>query len=287
MKYRVSRGVPSLLLATLMWGSTFPLIKLLTHNLTPLAYVSYRSMIASLPLLPFIILIRPSFRLLTAGFSLGLLYFLGLYIQAIGITYTTSSNAAFITSFSVPLVYLLEVIFLKRKPSAYLTLSVVTATLGILLLSLNPNRSPGSTLGDVITLLSTVIWAVQVILVDIYSKKYKTLPLTALELVSSGAVGVTTYYVLPSLHNEVNVSLPTLQILIYLSLVGSVIACTLQVYGQRSTSSTQAAIIYTLEPVFATLFASKILGENLHGQQYLGATLILISLYMASINRRT
>ena len=272
-------GVPSLIVATVIWGSTFPLIKLLMGKITPLSYVIYRSLAASLPLLPLTLIRRLSLPMVSAGLVLGILYFFGLYLQALGITYTTSSNAAFITSFSVPLVCVLETLFLKRKPSRTLILSMLIAVTGITLLSLNL-KSFVPSIGDLIVLLSTIFWAFQIIYVDKYSKKYGILLLTSLELAFSGVIGTCIGAL--SLEKLDFLKWNDLIIVLYLSLVCSDVACLLQVYGQRSTSSTQAAIIYTLEPVFATIFAAIILREALSNLQYIGAFLVLIATYLAT-----
>lgn len=273
------RGVVTLTLVTMLWGTTFPAIKVIMKLLDATSYAGYRSMIAALAMLPLIG--KKAFendRVLKGGIILGLLYFTGLALQAWGIKYTTASSAAFITSFNVPLVCLLEVLILRRRPSRELLISMMMAVLGVLLLSLEPG-SYRLSYGDIIVLACTIFWALQVIFIDRYSRECSVIPLAFMQLMISGVVGIALS---ASLGEPVRLDFSSWILLAYLAVVCSSLTCVLQIYGQRYTTSTQAAIIYTLEPVFASAFSSILLGEILTARQYAGAMLIVVATYMAS-----
>jgi len=265
-------------MVTILWGTTFSAIKFIMNRIPPSAYATYRSLIASLALFPFIFNRgKEVIRTIKAGFILGVLYFFGLLLQAWGMVYTTASNAAFITSFNVPLVCLLEVIILRRKPSLALLASMAMAISGVLLLSVE-FRSFSFSYGDLIVLACTIFWALQIIYIDKYSRMHNVLVLTFMQLVISGLVGLVVCGVMSEIVRLDEISL---SILLYLAIFCSSITCLLQVYGQRFTTSTQAAIIYTLEPVFASFFATILLHEILSLKQYIGSLLILAATYLA------
>ncbi len=274
----IRRGILALVMVTILWGTTFSAIKFIMNRIPPSAYATYRSLIASLALFPFIFNRgKEVIRTIKAGFILGVLYFFGLLLQAWGMVYTTASNAAFITSFNVPLVCLLEVIILRRKPSLALLASMAMAISGVLLLSVE-FRSFSFSYGDLIVLACTIFWALQIIYIDKYSRMHNVLVLTFMQLVISGLVGLVVCGVMSEIVRLDEISL---SILLYLAIFCSSITCLLQVYGQRFTTSTQAAIIYTLEPVFASFFATILLHEILSLKQYIGSLLILAATYLA------
>ncbi|RLF18233.1 MAG: hypothetical protein DRZ82_08630 [Thermoprotei archaeon] len=278
------KGIIALILVNAFWGTSFPVIKTLMGMINPSLYATYRSLIAALMILPMLILYKGSNSLkdiskaIHAGILLGSLYFFGLLFQAWGMVYTEASSAAFITSFNVPLVCLLEILFLKRKPSLRIIISMILAMIGVILLTVSFGSLTISK-GDLLVLACTLFWALQVIFIDVYSKVHEVLTLTFTQLLFSGLIGLGISTVLRCVEK---LSMDALFLLCYLALFCSVITCSLQIYGQRYTTSTQAAIIYTLEPVFASLFSFFILHEVLSGVQYLGAMMILIATFLAS-----
>lgn len=279
------KGITALILVTIFWGTTFPVIKSLMRYISPSTYATLRSILAALILLPFILHGRRKrlLNVLKAGFVLGFLYFSGLFLQAWGMVYTEASSAAFITSFNVPLVCVLEILILKRRPSLRLIISMILAVAGVMLLTVN-FKNLSISKGDFLVLACTIFWAFQVIFIDMYSKTYDVLVLTFLQLLLSGLLGLV---ITPILGQISPLGKNALLLLGYLAIFCSSLTCFLQIYGQQFTTSTQAAIIYALEPVFASFFSYILLHEILTPLRYIGASFVIIATILASTSSAT
>lgn len=269
------RGVIYLLITTILWGSSFPFIKLSVSTISSYAYTWIRGLIAVSGLSPYVVYhYRKGFfdkNALKGGLLAGIAYMLGLWLQGLGTRYTSASNSAFITSLNVIFVHLYVALY-YRKYTVYLLLSLILSITGLYLFT---SPTGGFNIGDLIVLLGAVAWALQVIIVSKYSR---TDPLI-----------FTFYELLPSLAMIIPWALTTADIpspsslvhLLYLGLVCSDIAFTLQVMGQRNVTPSTAATVFLLEPVFASLFAYLILSEQFPPAKLAGAVLILAGLYLA------
>jgi len=268
------KGVSSLTLATLLWGSSFPVIKIVMNMVNSFTYVGYRTLFAVLVLFPYVIrkmLRNFSKRDVINGLTTGIAYTLGLWLQGWGTGLTTAVNSAFITGLHVVFVHLYVALFEKRY-SLSLGLELLLAVTGLYLLT---TPSSGLGLGDFLVLLGAVAWATQVILVskanpeDVFLFTFFEFipPLTCL---------------LISLTTSTVPSPSCLLYILYLSITCSVLAFSLQAYGQRYVQPEVAALIYLLEPVFAAIFAWAMLGEVMTPIQIAGAALILTAMIMAT-----
>lgn len=271
------RGLIALLGATLLWGSSFPTTKIVMNSIDEYTYTWFRGLIALLGLTPYVlykyVLSRSiGTRVIRGGLLAGIAYSLGIWLQGWGMKYTTATNSAFITQLSVVFVHV-YVALRQRRYSWRLLLSLTLALTGLYLLT-NPTVSPN--IGDLLVLLGAFMWAIQIIIVSIYSGEdpllftfYEVMP-TLLFIIP----GITTI-------NQVALSPVTLFLLTYLALACSDAAYSLQVYGQRYINPAIAAMIFLLEPVFASLLAYVALGELLRGLQILGAMLVFVSVFIS------
>ncbi len=275
-------GVLVLLTLTFIWGTSFPFIKIVVEKIGFIYYVAIRFSLASLLLLPLIAakgcreaLLR-NFR---GGVVLGLLYFCGITLQGWGMEYTSASNAAFITGLSTVLVYAIEVAMGGERFSIKLTLAVALSTVGLYLLSATENLPIG--LGDLIVLGGAVFWALQIIAVGKYTREMDLLFLLFYENIFTALGGIlaTPFTGFSSLNSLVETMLP----LLYLAIFCTILANALQLYGQKLTSNTEAAIVYLMEPVFATLLSFILLGEALSPRQIIGAGAIICAMALSSI----
>ncbi len=277
-KSRVIRGYISLLLATLFWGSTFPIIKIVVCNIGSFSYTWIRSMIAITCLLPYVVYrvfkksVEKFRREIFGGLVTGIAYALGLWLQGWGTGLTTASNSAFITELNVVFVHI-YVALIERRYSIFLGIELLLAILGLYLLTL---PTGGFNLGDFLVLLGAVAWAAQVILVSKFSD-VDPLCFTFFEMIPA------SLFIISTLFNRytINLTVDTILGLTYLGTVCTVGAFSLQVYGQRFVYPEVAALIYLLEPAFAAIFAWLMLGEIMKPLQILGAILILISMIIA------
>ena len=266
------------------WGSSFPAIKYLMNIISEYSYTWVRGFFSLLFLTPYLLWFIAkkgfSLRCLKGGLLAGVFYSLGLWLQAWGTRYTTASNSAFITGLNVLFVHIFTATFYKRY-SKELLLSLLTSILGLYLLTMPAGSlvSFHSKKGDFLVLLGAIMWALQVLTVDRHTDCNPFIFIYFMFL-------PTLFFAIPDLLNNnfqyIFAKREAILLLIYLALICNIGAFSLQVYGQKKIKPEVAAIVFLLEPVFASVFAYFTLGETMTSQQILGAGLILLSMYMAS-----
>jgi drug/metabolite transporter (DMT)-like permease len=136
-----------------------------------------------------------------------------------------------------------------------------------------------SRIGDLMVLAGAFFWALQVLAVDSFSKKYFPLDLVFFQYAVTAITGLAFLPGSPGSESLAEVLLP----LLYLAAVCSILIGVLQVLGQKHTSASQAVLIYALEPVSAALFSFLILGERLGATESVGAMLIMISVVVSLV----
>ena len=273
----VYRGLMVLLLTTLLWGSSFPVIKFVVAEISEFTYVWFRSLVALAGLTPYTLYMvfkkRLDRKVVVGGFITGIVYAVGLWLQGWGTKYTTASNSAFITGLNVVFIHLYSMLLVRRY-SRRLATSLASAITGLYLLT---KPVSGFGLGESLVLASAFFWAIQIILIDRYCGG-DPLSFTYFEMMPA------LIFAAPSLYNG-SVEIPhdvRLIALVYLGLVCSDAAFALQVYGQKFVEAAVAGIIFLFEPVFATFMSWLILEETLKPLQIIGASLILLSLFLSS-----
>ncbi len=272
-------GVSALLLTTVLWGSSFPVIKLVMSEISGYTYTWIRSSLALLILFPYVLHVCSTGKVgketVKGGLLAGIAYALGLWLQGWGTSYTTASNSAFITGLNVVFVHT-YVAFVLRDYSWKLALSLLLSVAGLYMLTV---PSTGFNIGDFLVLLGAIMWAAQIIIIDKYSNS-NPFAFTFFEMMPA------LVFAIPSLlsENVLAINLNIIGLLLYLAFFCSVLAFSLQVYGQRFVNPAVAAIIFLLEPVFAAFFAYALLAETFNAEQALGATLILVAMFISTIN---
>ena len=271
-------GVTSLVIATVLWGSSFPVIKMTVENIGALTYTWARSLIALLLLTPYVIHSylrgRVNVEVVKSGLLTGIAYTLGLWLQGWGTMYTTASNAAFITGLHVVFVHIYAALF-ERRYNILLLVELILALAGLYLLTMPRG---GVNIGDMLVLLSAVAWAAQVVLVSKYSE-HPPLIFTYFEILPALLLAIPDLVSAYKLWLSLDVT--SILGLTYLALVCTVTAFSLQVYGQRYVPPEIASLIYLLEPVFALFFSWLILNEKLTLPQIAGSGLMLCSMFLA------
>ncbi len=260
----------------LLWGSSFVGIKYLMGRIDQLTYTWMRSALSILFLSPYIVY-RLSMggidkRCMYGGLYAGIFYSLGLWLQAWGTRYTSATNSAFITGLNVLFVYVFTGI-LYRRFTIWHSTSLIIGVSGLYLISM---PSPSTGLGDLLVLLGAVMWALQIMVFDGFSK------CDPLVLVFWMFIPSITALIPDLLFNgPISIGLDELLVLIYLAVFCNISAFGLQAYGQKRVPPEKTATIFLLEPVFAHMFAALLLGEVLLLVQYAGAGLILLSMIIA------
>lgn len=258
---------------TVIWGFTFPAMKVSLAYLSPVLFLAYRFGIASLLML--LIFRKKAIKSETffEGFILGTTLFFGHGFQIVGLKYTSASNSAFITSLYVVFTPFIAYFLLgdKLRVRDFLSLSVAIA--GLYLIS---GASLSFNYGDLLTVLCAISFAFQIVLVQKFGERdYLSL---AFWQIFWNFVFSTIYalifegFVLP-----IGIT-PWLGIL-YTGVFATVIAFTLQVKYQKETKAHKAALIYSAEPIFGHISAFLTIGEVLSLRGYLGALLILTAIW--------
>lgn len=275
-----------LMLATLIWGLTFTLIHQALKTVDPVLFIALRFGLA-VPLSW--LLFRRRMELGNAlqfrrGLMLGVVLFLGYLLQTLGLVHTSASRSGVFTSLAVVFVPLLLALGNRRWPRGGVLLAVGMAMGGIVLMNGTGSDTGAATLGgDLLTIGCALAFAVQILLMDRVPTAGYTWTLTFWQVAT---VAVLAFACLPLRGPLELVWTPGLVVaLLFCGLLATVIALALQIRYQREISPEKAAVIYTLEPVFAGGFAFVIAGDRLGGNELLGGLLIVLGLWAVELDR--
>lgn len=275
----------ALLLVTIGWGSSFILTKNALGDLTTFNFLAIRFLVAFF--LSAIIFAKRFKNLnkttLISGVIVGSILFAGYAFQTVGLNFTSVSNSAFITGFSVILVPILSALLFRKKIELNAFTGTVLALIGLSLLTLNGKFALG--IGDILTFVSTFAFAMHIITVGLYTNKSDSILLGIIQI---GVVGF--WSLLATLAVETPI-IPT-GVDTWVNLLVLAIICTsgafiVQSVAQQYTSATHTAIIYTGEPVFAAIFAYFMIGEILSPKGMFGAVLIIAGMLVAELDLKT
>jgi drug/metabolite transporter (DMT)-like permease len=277
-------GVLLLIVVTLIWGTTFPGVKIVTQSLTPAELVAARFLISAILFLPFL---KGSSRdLWRDALPLGALLFVTFLTQAVGIQSISSGRAAFITGLNVIFVPL-ALPFLGKSVPKIAFLAAFLALAGIGVMSFDAQTLKFS-LGDLWTLGCAISYAVYILLLDRVSSRHSSLQLSAAQVLVVGILG--GLWALPGVleHGIPKAALfgSSLLPVLYLGLVAAGLTTLLQTVAQKAVPVFQAAVLYSLEPVFAAVFSYWWLGEVLNLNGWIGAGLVLLAMILSQIPTR-
>ncbi len=269
-----------LLGAALIWGSTFVVVDAAIERVSSLLFNALRFSLALLMLLPVVVLRRtwPSRQTWIAGFAVGAPLMVGFALQTVGLEEIGAARSAFLTGLYVVMVPLLLVLVLRRLPAAGSVIGVLLATGGLVLLT---GVDPGNWLrGDLLTLGCALSFAVQILAVDRFSRRCELLPLLFAQMFWVALL----CWPATLLETPRWVSAPDVwAALLATAFLGSLIAVLAQNYAQRKTTPTRAAVILTMEPVFATVTAFAFAGERFGSGEIAGSILILAGMLVTEL----
>lgn len=278
---RRSKSEIILLICTFVWGSTFAIVKGNLALITPYVMIAIRFGISTALMLPgnTTILRRTSSRLLISGIVLGFLLTVGYATQTIGLEYTSASKSAFITGLMVVCTPLLQLLIERRSPTKGNVVGVFVVTAGLYLLT-SPNGSSFN-VGDGLTFVCVIAYSIYIVLLDIYTKRFPVGPLT---VVIFGSTAIFSLIGLLLFEKPIVVlEWEPLAALLYLSVVATYGTLRLQAQYQRFTTPTRAAIVFSVEPVFAAFIAYLALGEILGVAGIVGGALIIIGILISEL----
>lgn len=282
------RGSLAILIATVIWGSAFIAQSVGMDYIGPFTFQTMRSVLA----VPFLIIViflierdpaksikkwmQP--ELWKAGLPCGIALFIAAGLQQMGIVHTTAGKAGFITAMYIVLVPILG-IFLHKKPPITSWIGVVLAVIGLYLLSCAGVSQIN--IGDVYLLGCALGYAVQITLVDQMGSAVDGLRLNCVQSLFCGIFSGTVMFLTeePVLSNILACWVP----LVYAGIFSLGIAFSLQIIGQQHLEPTPAALIMSLESVFAVLFGWLLLHERMSAAELSGCVLVFIAVILSQI----
>jgi drug/metabolite transporter (DMT)-like permease len=286
-----SRQVATLLLVgiTAIWGSTFFLIRDVVQVLSPTDFLAVRFTIAAAAMVA--VFWRPMLALdkreVKIGIALGALYAVAQILQTVGLSHTEASRSGFITGTYVVLTPIFTAVLLRDRIPRSTWVAVLMATAGLATLSLNgaaagagAGAGAGFGFGEGVTLLSAAVYALHIIGLGRYSSPATAAGLSAVQMVAIAAVSLVA--AAPG-----GIELPSGRgawaSVLYMALIAGAVAIWAQTWAQSHLSATRAAIVMTLEPVFAAGFAVALGGESLTSRMLLGGAMVLAAMYTVEL----
>ena len=278
------------LITTFIWGTAFIAQDTGMDNIGPLTFNAARFFVGFVTVLPIALLVERGkiieninldkklfFKYL---FLMSLSLFFGTYLQQTSLLYTNIANAAFFTVFYVPLVPIILFIIYKIKVHWSIWPSILLCIIGVYFLSDFSNSE--ILIGDSLVILCSVFWALHIIFAGKFMEKFD-IPIffAALQAILVGMYSLLFALLFEDI-NLTNILLENYSI-IYAGFLSGGIAFTLQMYAQKNIEEAPAAIIYSLEGVFAALAGWIILDQMLDFSNILGCFIILIAVILSQI----
>ncbi|WP_338543421.1 DMT family transporter [Paenibacillus tundrae] len=270
-----------MLLATVIWGSSYLFMKSGLESMQELNLVAFRFAIAFIAAA--VIFHRRLFRMdvgtLVAGAVMGTALFAAFVFITYGVQRTTTSQAGFLISLAVIFVPILTTIIHRRMPDRRLMMSIIVAVTGLGLLTLQHELSLHT--GDILCIVAALIYAIYIMIAGKFTPKHDPLTLGTVQLGVAAIWGIaaTLLFESPRLPD----SPESWAAILGLGVLCSGIGYILQTLAQRHASPTRTSLIFSLEPLFAAAFAFSFQGETLTLQGYTGAALMLVGVLITEI----
>jgi len=267
---------------TIIWGSTFVLTKFILIHASPFVYVALRFAFASI--LFFILFYKRlksiTYRGIIKGSVLGILLFIGFVVQTIGLKYTTASKSAFITGLMVVFTPLFQLLIERKPPKIGNILGVILVAIGLYCMT-SPQGSAFN-IGDGLTLIGAITFGLYMVYLDMYCREFEPSHLTIVQFVSTTLLALCTIPFLETAYLDIDVNF--VLVLFYLVLMPTIVALYVMAKYQQYTTPTRSAIIYSMEPPFAAIFAFLVLGEILGFIGIFGALIIISGLIVSELS---
>jgi drug/metabolite transporter (DMT)-like permease len=284
----------SLLLVSIIWGSAFVAQRIAGQQGSVYLFNGARYLLAALVVLPFAMRVgrvvgdpapggaNPTKAMPRAQyqwmFIAGFILFVGSALQQLGVVYTTAGNAGFITSLYVVLVPVALFIGWREKFHWLSITAVVVAVIGAFFLSTGGRFAVQN--GDIIEIFGALFWAFHVIVLGKYASKFEAMSFSVGQLVVCGLLNLGFGLFV---EGSMPWNLPLLGSIAYTAFFSLGLCYTLQIWAQRHTPPADAAMILSLESVFAVIFGWFLLSERLSGSQLFGCILIFIAVLLSQL----
>ena len=284
-----TKGNLALLMTAIVWGTGFISQKLGNEVMPPLTFNAVRQLLAGAVLTPLVLrgfsrsgymspekntevqLAKRKKRLLLAGFLCGIFMLIGTDTQQVGLLTVSAGKSGFISALYIVIVPFFSVL-IGQKVRLRSVFCIILAMMGFAVMSLKGGLG-GATAGDWLTLVSAAGFAAQIVTVKVFVDHDNDLAISALQFYFCGIIGIIIALITE--HPTPAAVFSGIPILLYQTFVPTAMGYTLQIVGQKYTDSSTAALIMSLEAVFAAVFGAIFLREMMTGREIAGAAIIL------------
>src|SRR5271170_7707694 len=282
------RADAALVVCSLLWGTTFVVVKNSLAHVSVFLFLAVRFTLAAVLMAAF----RPRAlrRLrkddLLAGAALGFFMFCGYAFQTAGLQYTTPAKSGFVTGSSVVLVPLLLGIFWGKRLTAWIYAGAIAAAGGLYFLTVPVEGIAHLNRGDLLTFAAAAFYATHIILVGEYAREHGAAALSILQVVACALlawIGTTGANVLGFERARFAFGWELFFGISVSAIFATAVAFSIQLWAQQYTTPSHAAIIFTLEPVFAVITSYLVIGERLSARAIFGAAFVLAGILIAEM----
>jgi drug/metabolite transporter (DMT)-like permease len=276
----------ALVVCAMIWGATFVVIKVALEDVSVIAYIAVRFGLAAVIMAAiYWRAVRAlSLREVWAGAQIGIFMFAGYIFQLTGLRWTTPSKAAFVTGMYVVFVPFVLAIVMRRRISIWIWSGALSALAGLYFFSVPPEGLGGLNRGDPIVFGCAVMFAFHMIFISRNVRRFSVASMSFLQVATTAVLATVTLPIAAAAGWE-HPKLVWTRYLIFAILataIGATVICfSLQTWAQKRTSASRAAILLTLEPVFAALTSVIMGSERIGARTFLGATLIFAGILLA------
>ena len=272
-----------LFLAAFIWGFAFAFQSQGMEHMGPMTFNGTRFFIGAIVLIPIVFLFKkPGEKskvskkdikvTITGGIVCGLCLFVASSLQQFGIQYTSVGKAGFLTTLYIILVPIIG-IFFKKKVSVFVWIGAILSVIGMYLLCVSETMSINK--GDILAFCCAIVFAFHILSVDYFAPKTNGIVLSCIQFLTSGICAMICAFIFeqPTLTEIVKGIVP----LLYVGVMSSGVAYTLQILGQKNADPTIASLIMRLESAVSVLGGWLILHQKLTGKELLGCLLMFIA----------
>lgn len=277
MKHTTARSL--LILVAVIWGSGYVVTDVTLGALNPFQLLTGRFLLSFVALICvfFPHLKKIDLSALKGGIVLGIFLYGAFALQTVGVVYTTPSKNAFLTATSVVMVPLISFILFKQKVQKKIQIGIGMTLIGVALMSLNGFN--GLNIGDILSLMCALFFALQTIYLGKYVKKSSPVSLMIVQMGTAALIGATVNIVRGDLYmgGQMGADLGVL----YLALFNTLFCYGIQSIAQQSITATESSLILSMESFWGMLFSALILSESITLKMVLGAAFILTGILSA------
>lgn len=272
-----------LLTVAIAWGVTFLMVQEAIESTPVYAFLFFRFTLASILMffIAYKFLNETNIQTVLYGVILGLFLFFAFATQTFGLAYTKSSIVAFITGLNVICVPFLAYFIFKDKVRKNVFIASLIAVFGLYLLTMSGKLTLGT--GEFLTLICAFLFALQIIFTGKFSKQVNVYLLVLYQLITVSVLSLGFSLALDDTTFGIEYDYTFYKAVLVTAIFATVYAFLIQTYMQQFTTATKTAIIFTMEPVSASIYGYFVGGEILTSIQIFGAALIIVATLVSEL----